>query len=669
MSRKLLALLPVCLIFSACTGEQPLPEPTGEKKYVDVQLSDISTKDGNIFHAFCWKFSDVTANLASIAEQGFKSVQISPVQQPKSGGPNWWSFYQPLSFSIADNSTLGTKDDLIEMCAAADRYGISIIADIVFNHLANIDEKHLEADGTPTVSPSVEAYEPEIYAKRNASGEEATFHHNTKATGSGAITQNYPYGALPDLNTAHPLVQQRSLDLLKECIDVGIDGFRLDAAKHIETPTDPEYASDFFPNVIDAAKAYYKTKTNKTDEDLYVYGEILDDVQGGRTIDDYLPYMDVTDNQTRDAYIRSTVSKDCSLTVTAKYEKNCDPSHIVVWGESHDDYCNAGTVPAAVQVNRVWAMMMARKGAKGLYLARQANRDNLTVAQVGSYTFEEPSVAIMNKFHYCYKDVDDFVSSQQEIYICERYDEEFTNSHAAVIVDTTKNVVAGGKDVTFKKISDGKYYDQMTGKEVVVRGHRAHIDFGDSNICVLTTTENMARPFVKVSNRGGSFVDSLKVTVNLQDATGTYQINNKAAVDLSATTEITIRASDAVDGVITLKLAYGNEQYSYQREFKYRSVTLIEGYFNVINLNSRYFTENEIYLWSWGVSKGQWSKNYTVRDGVLLIDLNTFTDTSFLIALFEKGYEITNLTKWDENSLKQSKDLAIKDKFFDATGF
>ena len=104
--------------------------------YVDQMPA--KTTDGNIFHAFCWKYSDITANLPSIAEASFKSVQISPVQQPKNGGATWWSFYQPLSFSIADNSTLGSKEDLKTLCQEADKYGISIIADIVFNHLANI---------------------------------------------------------------------------------------------------------------------------------------------------------------------------------------------------------------------------------------------------------------------------------------------------------------------------------------------------------------------------------------------------------------------------------------------------------------------------------------------------------------------------------------------------
>ncbi len=665
MSRKLLALLPAFLLLGACTSPGASEVFDGDG-YVDVPLSEIATKDGNIFHAFCWKFSDVTANLESIAEAGFKSVQISPVQQPKSGGPNWWSFYQPLSFSIADNSTLGTKNDLITLCSEADKYGISIIADIVFNHLANIDETHLEQDGTPVVSPSVENYEPEIYAKRNLSGSEATFHHNTKATGSGAVTQNYPYGALPDLNTAHPLVQQRSLDLLKECIDVGIDGFRLDAAKHIETPTDPSYASDFFPNVINPAKEYYNTKTNK---ELYVYGEILDDVDGGRTIADYLPYMDVTDNETKYSYVQSTVRKDCALTETAKYEKDCDPDRLVVWAESHDDYCNQGEISANAQANRAYAMMMARQGAKGLYLARQADRNNIKVAEVGSYQFEDTCVGAINRFDYRFKDLPDKVTSLKEVYLCERYSDE-KNNNGAVIIDTTTKATGEAKEIKFSKIPDGIYFDQVSGQTVVIKNHKASVLFHRSNICILTKSNNGARSYMKINNRGSSFVDTLSVKVELEDAIGTYQINNKAVVNLGATTNITINASDAVNGIVTLKLNYGNEKYSYQKTFKYQAVSIIEGYFNVINLNSKYFQDNEIYLWSWsGSSAGHWNKDYTVQNGVLLINLQTFTDTQFLLAIFTKGYVISNISKWDSNALKQTKDINISAGFFDAAGF
>ena len=656
MKTKLVFLTSI-FILCAC-AHTPAYDFEGDG-YKDEMPSE--TTDGNIFHAFCWKYSDITLNLPSIAEANFKSVQISPVQQPKNGGATWWSFYQPLSFSIADNSTLGTKEELKTLCSTAEKYNISIIADIVFNHLANIDDNHLENDGTPTVSPDVEQYEPEIYAQRNAD-RNPTFHHDKNAQGSGAVTQYYAYGNLPDLNTANPLVQQRSLDLLKECIDVGIDGFRLDAAKHIETPTDPQYASDFFPNVISAAKEYYKEKTNKN---LYVYGEILDEPDGGRTVNDYLPYIDVTDNKVKSSYVSASIRKDASVLKTVSYSKSCDPSHLIYWAESHDDYTSGETIASNMQVNKVWAMMTARKGGRGLYLARQANRENVVCGQVGSYLFEQPSVGVANRFHNRFLNANENVIVNQNLYVCERYTDE---DAGAVIVNL---VTADDEKITvnFDKLSDGLYCDQMTGRIVNVKGGKATIELHSSHIAVLTKSKNEPHPYFTISNRGGYFVGSIDVDLNITEASGTYQINDETPVDFSGKVSLKITDSQAKNGSITLLVKYGNEQFTYEREYIYNPINVISGYFNVLNLNPKYFEDYEVYLWSWGTGAGHWSKDYKVENGLLLIDLSTFKDTSFLIALFPKDYVISNVNAWDDNKIKQTGDIAISSKFYDASNF
>lgn len=670
MIKKISFLVPI-FILSACApssnnaydnaGDHEEPIVFDGDGYVDE--TPTATKDGNIFHAFCWRFSDITANLPSIAESSFKSIQISPVQQPKGGGATWWSFYQPLSFSIADNSSLGTKEELTTLCEEAAKYDISIIADIVFNHLANIDDDHLEADGTPMVSPDVEAYEPEIYARRNLTTSEQTFHHNKNATGSGKITQHYAYGELPDLNTANPLVQQRSLDLLKECIDVGIDGFRLDAAKHIETPTDPQYASDFFPNVINAAKAYYKTKNNN--KDLYVYGEILDNPDGGRTIDDYLPYIDVTDNKVKSSYVSATNRKNATTLPTVRYTKGCDADRLVYWAESHDDYTSGETLASSMQINKTWTMMAARKGGRGLYLARQAVRDNVVVGEVGSYLFEHPSVGAANRFHNRFVGADEKVTAQDSIYICERYS---ATDKGAVVVELLTTEVEK-VSVTFTQLDDGYYCDQMTGNIVTVKDHKADIKLHSSHVAVLTKTKNAPHPYLTVSNRGGYFVGSTKVELNLQDGEGTYQINSTAPVSFTGKVNVNITSSMVQSGKVNLKIKYGNDQFEHERSYTYRPLSIKEGYFNVLNLKSSYFTDYEVYLWSWGGSGSRWSKDYTVENGVLLINLQTFTDPSFLIALFPKDYVITNVSSWDSHLLKQTGDIQISSKFYDASNF
>ena len=85
------------------------------------------------------------------------------------------------------------------------------------------------------------------------------------------------------------------INLLKECIDCGVDGFRFDAAKHIETEDDGEYASDYWKNVTTSASSYY---TQKTGDDLYIYGEILNNCGADRSYSSYTKYINVTDNKT-----------------------------------------------------------------------------------------------------------------------------------------------------------------------------------------------------------------------------------------------------------------------------------------------------------------------------------------------------------------------------------
>ena len=293
--------------------------------YVDV-LPD-KTSDGNILHCFNWSFDQIKDNLPAIKEAGFKSVQTSPVQQPKSNGSSWWAFYQPLSFAIADNSPLGTKEDLKDLCDAAEEMGISVICDIVFNHMANIADGVLEPDQTPKVCPDVETYEPDVYAHRNDSSN-ATFHHNLcKDNNAEGETQNYPFGDLPDLNTSNTLVQNRSYSLLKECIDVGVDGFRFDAAKHIETNKDGEWASKFWESTLVEAQDYYKTKTGK---DLYAYGEILGSLAGTRDITGYTDIMDITDDGYGGTIGTAIRSGNAERLATNKYGKTgVNPSKLV----------------------------------------------------------------------------------------------------------------------------------------------------------------------------------------------------------------------------------------------------------------------------------------------------------------------------------------------------
>ena len=651
----LTALLPNLL---SCGAKLPEFEDFADN-YTDALPENA--EDGLTLHAFNWTYKQITSNLQSIKNAGFKNVLTMPVQQPKSGGASWWAFYQPLGMSIGDASSLGTKEELKELCDKAEELGICILADIVANHLATTDDEGKEPDGTPTVSPQVEAYEPVLYNNRNEDkdGNGITFHHNKNASGSGAETQYYQYGNLPDLDTSNAYVQGRVLSLLKECIDVGIDGFRFDAAKHIETSEDPDYPSDFWDKTLDEAKKYYKEKTGK---DLYAYGEILNSPTG-RDISCYTDHMLITDDGYGAQLKNALTKKDPSAMVTAGL-KTGDPKDLIAWVESHDEYVTSNTHYSDIRVAKIWSVIAAKKGLGGLYLARPT--DELTVGQIGSYAYESEYVAVSNRFHNRFYNAESFESADGGCYVNEKIKD---NDQGALILNTGATDTEETVVVSVPHLEDGNYYDSLTGNKAVVSDHKAYIKFESNGLAVLTRSKNL-HPQLQISDRDCTFAKDKTVTLSVKNAEEAYYKFNgeNEKTEIKESAEIPV-SDHTQNGVCQLQIYLKNGNNVYERTFTYKKAELKGDLFNVINLDGKYLDGSyELYIWSW--SPGRWSRDYTVEDGVLLIDTKGMT--GFLIAVFEKGYEVTDINNWDPNVIKQSTDIkgdTLKAGFVDMSGF
>ena len=661
MNKKILLGLSFSLLIGAVSCGEPVYDDF-EDSYVEKLPAKSS--DGTTFHAFCWTFNQIKENLPYLADSGFKNVLTMPVQQPKNGGSSWWSYYQPLSFSIADNSAIGTKEELKSLCEEAEKYDISILVDVVANHLANINDDELEADGTPKVAPSVESYEPVLYRNRNENVDGVngiTFHHNPHATGSGAETQVYPYGNLPDLNTENPYVQERVLSLLKECIDVGVDGFRFDAAKHIETEKDPDYSSNFWNNTLEVAKTYYHEKTNK---DLYAYGEILN-TPIGRSFDVYTDHMKITEDGYVGTFKTALTKKDPQKIVDSDVSKS-SADNLITWVESHDTYVEATSHYSDVAVAKFWGIISSRKDLGALYLGRPD--ENLTVGKVGSYAFETEYVACANRFHNRFIGASEYRSVGGEmIYVTERVSD---TDQGAYVLNLDKVDLSTKYDVSLPHLDDGNYYDMLTGNRVVVTKHKAKMNFDSSGIAYLTRTNQKPRPRFSITERNALFAKDMDVTVKISNYDEAYYTfnNEETKYELKDETKISIGNHINSENEVKLNIHVKNGDFVFERTFTYTKVSLIEGYVNVFNINPTYLEDYELYMWSW--EPGTWSKNYEYRDGILLVDATGMT--GFLFALFEKGYVVTTPNEWDSNVIKQSSDVsgkALEQGFYDASAF
>lgn len=516
--------------------------------------------DGVMLHAFNWSYNTIKENLPAIAAAGYTTVQTSPVQQPKDYSTSgdvtgqWWKLYQPISFHIAEQSWLGTKDDLKSLCDEADKYGIKIICDIVSNHIANADEARPDS-----VSNQVKKYEPEFYKKRRTYTR--TYKGDANDSSVQAVVQGH-VSKCPDLVTNDTAVQTYIINLLKECIDCGVDGFRFDAAKHIETEDDGEYASDYWKNITTSASSYY---TQKTGDDLYIYGEILNNCGADRNYSSYTKYINVTDNRTGDAVLYNVTKGKASTATNAKYKSGVAASNAVLWAESHDTYeGNSGSSGFSntadvsdENVVKAWAIVASRKDSTALFFARPGTA--LMGGVSTDTTYKSTAVSEINKFHNLFVGQSEKLGSSGDIAYVAR-------GTSGIVLSNCKGTNAS-VSISGTGLADGKYTDTVSGAEFTVANGVLTGSIGKTGVAVVyngTTTPKAINSVESGSFRG----DTMTLTLSLENATsGTYCLDDSTPVKFTGTTSIRIGSDykpgetinltvTATDGVKTSSMAY-----------------------------------------------------------------------------------------------------------------
>ncbi|MBR4905288.1 MAG: hypothetical protein IKZ44_00355, partial [Clostridia bacterium] len=487
MKRKLLAvLLAVLMVLSVLPAVIVPKTAVADAQPVDQKI----VQGGAILHCFDWSYNEIKANLADIAAAGYVAVQTSPVQQPKDYNKawsdtrgNWWKLYQPLGLRVAPDvkvapdvervqtSWLGTKEDLAALCEEAENYHIYVIVDIVANHLANNG-----ADGGTFANLNQNVDDDmkvEAYYHSDPNGIDYRYNDDRYN-----ITQKHM--GMPDLNTGNSEVQQKVLGLLKECIDCGVDGFRFDAAKHIEVPEDPTIGSQFWPTVVEGARSYATTP-------LFMYGEILSDV--GTDPLNYTKYIALTDNVTGNNAREYAVNQNAGGLAINGYNKGSAAKSCVLWVESHDTYLNDGTdgVPSDTII-KTWAIVGARSDSTALFLARP----NETMGLASTDTsWKSPAVAAVNAFKNYYNGLGECLSYDQNAKVT--WIERGADGNAGVSI--AKLDGAGTVSLKMEWMADGYYEDEITGNVFTVSNGTMTGNVGPTGVAVVyQTTEPPETP-------------------------------------------------------------------------------------------------------------------------------------------------------------------------------
>ncbi len=182
---------------------------------------------GDVFvHLFEWRWDDIATECTTVlGPAGVTAVQVSPPEEHSiTPSHDWSERYQPVRLSIT-RSRSGDSTGFANMVHTCGTAGVGIIVDAVINHMTNYPDPGTGSAGSP--------YTKYVYPGLFDSTD---FHTPCGISDWNNIAQvqDCELFGLPDLNTEKSSVRRKLADYLIMLNRIGVAGFRIDAAKHIQ---------------------------------------------------------------------------------------------------------------------------------------------------------------------------------------------------------------------------------------------------------------------------------------------------------------------------------------------------------------------------------------------------------------------------------------------------
>ena len=473
-------------------------------------------QDGVILHCFDWTLADIQEEIPNIAKAGFTAVQTSPVHERAGKGSVWYDVYRPYDFKIGNG--LGTEADLKALCAKAHEYGVKVIVDVVANHTdyGNVADR-LKDEG---------------------------LYHQPFDVGNWHDRHQVTFGKIGmwDLDTNNPTVQAIIKQYIQDLKACGVDGIRWDAIKHIGLPSEGD---SFMKNVVD--------------QEMYNYGEILDNTGGNDNVlfPEYQTYMSITDNGYGNGFANSFAGGSINESVGNFNQRKAKTEKLVYWGESHDTYANDGGESKNKSQNvidRAYAVVAGNNGATALYFSRPAQKakNDIRFGDKGSVHFKDAEVAQVNHMHnVCAGEPNYYVKGNG---VCAQ-----VRKSGAIIVlgngsDRDVTVANGAGDG--KWLKSGTYKDMVGGGAFTVNASTISGHVGESGIAVIYNAGSIVLPPEVVFNPadGTAFSDeTLTVTATPLNAVSAWiQVNDGAKQNFTAAKQFTVGADVAYGKNVTI---------------------------------------------------------------------------------------------------------------------
>jgi len=217
---------------------------------------------------FRWKWNDIAKECTNwLGPKGYGAVQVSPPQASGDRG-TWWDVYQPVNFTSL-NSRMGTEAEFQTMINTCHAAGVRIYVDAVVNHMASGSGTATNGstwNSTTLSYPNFSA--PDFHPACDIQGSDYG------SPGNRNSVMNCRLVGLPDLQTESTYVQGQIRNYFNKLVAMGVDGIRIDAAKHIQ----PSHITAILNGT---------NRTTQLGEALWLTQEIIPDSNANRA--DYFP--------------------------------------------------------------------------------------------------------------------------------------------------------------------------------------------------------------------------------------------------------------------------------------------------------------------------------------------------------------------------------------------
>lgn len=212
-----------------------------EKTIFDESNTEIPN---SILLLFGWKWRDIINEIPFLSGHGYDAIKIFPPQEfAVLLGRPWYELYQPVTYKLS--SFYGTEEDFITMIDLCHTFGIKVYVDLVLNHMAEYplgEKEHIGTNGTKfskyqygPLNTDGDRYEYEDFYHIGSEDNQVIEMDDYSTFYNSWRVEHFDLNYLPKLNFDNPHVIAVMRKYINYLLFLGVDGFRIDAAKHIST--------------------------------------------------------------------------------------------------------------------------------------------------------------------------------------------------------------------------------------------------------------------------------------------------------------------------------------------------------------------------------------------------------------------------------------------------